>query len=545
MLATILKRLQKGTEMQKGVAMNSALSLMSHDFAIQSSLDTYQRLRTPLINILIKDSWTSKEKAINILAYMVLDENTNETTQELLIARGCIPLLVQHALSPSSASPCMLLNLLAKDADCSEKILESNGVQAFSKNLDSKDINVSTTACSGLSRVLQHAWIPDIAAENEVPLEKFESLLEYSSTEHQQRAISGCIICLCQDEFYLVALGSNKNILSHLVKIVHSVSAASSASAEALEALADDLQNAQNIIHFGALEALQTAIGHTSSIEDEMIFHRVFMLFDGIDSDDFYSGFVDGLDAAPATSVDVAKEVRSAAIAEVRPADKSSTNQLSVIRSGEAEPREEDGKSSSLPDSSLPDSSLEDLSLQDSSLQDVPRSDGPRKSKKQRDYEREKKKLKKLTQKLTTLSGAELLRSLDKADEFVAGSRGGLCAAMADARRRAINEARAEERERAQSKIEHRQESSRGGNAPPPNEVPLGPEETAVVASEHGVEAPATSTCVVCFEGVRNMVFIPCGHKVCCADCSKAVMDSTQECPVCRARCDNIFTVYE
>jgi hypothetical protein len=40
------------------------------------------------------------------------------------------------------------------------------------------------------------------------------------------------------------------------------------------------------------------------------------------------------------------------------------------------------------------------------------------------------------------------------------------------------------------------------------------------------------STCVICMEVARQVLFMPCKHVVCCSNCSGHV----QKCPVCNQR---------
>ncbi len=42
--------------------------------------------------------------------------------------------------------------------------------------------------------------------------------------------------------------------------------------------------------------------------------------------------------------------------------------------------------------------------------------------------------------------------------------------------------------------------------------------------------------CVVCFSDVKTVVFIPCGHYVCCGSCSK----QCNTCPICRSKINMI-----
>lgn len=41
--------------------------------------------------------------------------------------------------------------------------------------------------------------------------------------------------------------------------------------------------------------------------------------------------------------------------------------------------------------------------------------------------------------------------------------------------------------------------------------------------------------CICCNENKRNVVFVPCGHSVCCNACSQKIKDSSNACPICRA----------
>ena len=42
------------------------------------------------------------------------------------------------------------------------------------------------------------------------------------------------------------------------------------------------------------------------------------------------------------------------------------------------------------------------------------------------------------------------------------------------------------------------------------------------------------STCIICMDAPRKIMFLPCGHTVVCTDCSKLVMTSGGLCPMCR-----------
>ena len=42
------------------------------------------------------------------------------------------------------------------------------------------------------------------------------------------------------------------------------------------------------------------------------------------------------------------------------------------------------------------------------------------------------------------------------------------------------------------------------------------------------------STCIICMDAPRKVVFVPCGHVVVCTECSKLVVASGGLCPMCR-----------
>lgn len=68
------------------------------------------------------------------------------------------------------------------------------------------------------------------------------------------------------------------------------------------------------------------------------------------------------------------------------------------------------------------------------------------------------------------------------------------------------------------------------------------PPPTKTVAKKVSVEEKADdSTCVVCFEKQREIAFVPCGHRCCCSDCSKMVLEN---CPLCRAKFTSKIKVF-
>lgn len=55
-------------------------------------------------------------------------------------------------------------------------------------------------------------------------------------------------------------------------------------------------------------------------------------------------------------------------------------------------------------------------------------------------------------------------------------------------------------------------------------------------------EQPSDSECVICMEGVKTHIVIPCGHLCLCESCSKKL--NTGKCPVCNIAYNTIVKVY-
>lgn len=52
--------------------------------------------------------------------------------------------------------------------------------------------------------------------------------------------------------------------------------------------------------------------------------------------------------------------------------------------------------------------------------------------------------------------------------------------------------------------------------------------------------AASESTCAICWDEPREVVFLPCMHRVCCSDCAK----QPSVCPLCKAHIDERRRVY-
>lgn len=48
-------------------------------------------------------------------------------------------------------------------------------------------------------------------------------------------------------------------------------------------------------------------------------------------------------------------------------------------------------------------------------------------------------------------------------------------------------------------------------------------------------DAKNSTECVICFDGERDFIFVPCGHRGFCGRCADQILDDTGSCPICRA----------
>ena len=63
---------------------------------------------------------------------------------------------------------------------------------------------------------------------------------------------------------------------------------------------------------------------------------------------------------------------------------------------------------------------------------------------------------------------------------------------------------------------------------PPTNPDPV--EEPEPPVQVHVRDMMTQLTCKICFSAVVGIIFLPCGHLVCCVSCAPAMVD----CPICR-----------
>lgn len=68
-----------------------------------------------------------------------------------------------------------------------------------------------------------------------------------------------------------------------------------------------------------------------------------------------------------------------------------------------------------------------------------------------------------------------------------------------------------------------------------------------IESSEASTKEANVNVCIVCHDAMRQVVFIPCKHLVCCGTCGKEPRqyeEGLRTCPVCRAEIDWRFNVY-
>ena len=54
-----------------------------------------------------------------------------------------------------------------------------------------------------------------------------------------------------------------------------------------------------------------------------------------------------------------------------------------------------------------------------------------------------------------------------------------------------------------------------------------------------------SNLCVVCLDGARAYVAVPCGHKALCGNCAPCFEGGRKECPLCRHTVKQKIRVYE
>ncbi|CAO3637672.1 unnamed protein product [Mucor hiemalis] len=52
--------------------------------------------------------------------------------------------------------------------------------------------------------------------------------------------------------------------------------------------------------------------------------------------------------------------------------------------------------------------------------------------------------------------------------------------------------------------------------------------------NEEGGGSNEDNLCRICFDNQQNCVFLDCGHMVTCMECAKKLIDTRNECPICR-----------
>lgn len=63
-----------------------------------------------------------------------------------------------------------------------------------------------------------------------------------------------------------------------------------------------------------------------------------------------------------------------------------------------------------------------------------------------------------------------------------------------------------------------------------------------IVGGTHPQTIFESEECVICLDLPPSIVFCPCGHYVCCEDCSSQLLKSKGSCPICRSVIKNHVT---
>merc|ERR1712142_1260320 len=69
------------------------------------------------------------------------------------------------------------------------------------------------------------------------------------------------------------------------------------------------------------------------------------------------------------------------------------------------------------------------------------------------------------------------------------------------------------------------------------NEVDI--EEDNLLDMRVEIDVPDTLECIICMEGMKEVMMEPCGHVCCCRNCALSMRTGNRlKCPVCRAPAD-------
>lgn len=71
-------------------------------------------------------------------------------------------------------------------------------------------------------------------------------------------------------------------------------------------------------------------------------------------------------------------------------------------------------------------------------------------------------------------------------------------------------------------------------------------ETNEALSSQMSNAAPQVSNiCAICLDQPADFLAVPCGHQCACEECFKAVQETTQKCPICRAKVESIQRVFK
>ncbi|KAI8387268.1 zinc finger, C3HC4 type-domain-containing protein [Blakeslea trispora] len=51
---------------------------------------------------------------------------------------------------------------------------------------------------------------------------------------------------------------------------------------------------------------------------------------------------------------------------------------------------------------------------------------------------------------------------------------------------------------------------------------------------QNSISGDESNMCRICFDAQQNCVFLDCGHMVTCMECAKKLIETKNECPICR-----------
>ena len=131
-------------------------------------------------------------------------------------------------------------------------------------------------------------------------------------------------------------------------------------------------------------------------------------------------------------------------------------------------------------------------------------------------------------------------RVREAADEKAAAERSAAHERARNAELRAQVEALLREREEERQLLDDTLAASSAAAA-----APLPPPAAVAAPPAAPTREEDNSLCVVCMDGPKEYIAVPCGHKALCERCSRRYVGGREACPLCRVKVKQVIRVFE